>query len=416
MRSSREKRVVNSPRPGCLASIRTRLGGFAWACAIFLTTCFASGESTASAEPLAGLVFVDRNENGIRDTDERGLAGVAVSDQSAVVITDNEGRFRLEHDADGTGLLFVSVPNGFRSVGSFWTKAVDGARFALTPTRDQDTFTFVHASDLHVSRESLARTQRMRTMADALKPAFVIITGDLVKDALRVGEAEARGYYELVAAERREFRAPVFTVPGNHEAFGIETKSSHVDPKHPLFGRGMYREYFGPDYYSFTYGGVHFVALNTVDINGEWYYGHVDARQLAWLKRDVREIPDDMPVVTFDHIPFYTTMDQIGGFNESATAAATLIAVDGRTQFRHSVANAPAVLAVFGTRRRVLALGGHFHVAERIERPGENVRYATAAATVGPVGPFPSGFTLYTVRHGEIDSGRFIQLDAGGSP
>jgi hypothetical protein len=40
------------------------------------------------------------------------------------------------------------------------------------------------------------------------------------------------------------------------------------------------------------------------------------------------------------------------------------------------------------------------------------VRFATAAATVGPAGPRPSGFTLYTVRDGVIDRGRFVPLSA----
>jgi hypothetical protein len=75
------------------------------------------------------------------------------------------------------------------------------------------------------------------------------------------------------------------------------------------------------------------------------------------------------------------------------------------------VANAAEVLRVLGANRRVLALGGHVHFAESIERPGENVRFATSAATVGPSGPFPSGFTVYTVRRGEIDAGRFVSLD-----
>ena len=66
----------------------------------------------------------------------------------------------------------------------------------------------------------------------------------------------------------------------------------------------MYHHYFGPDYYSFTRGGVHFVGLNTVDIDDQRYYGHVDSLQLAWLERDLALVPADMPVVTFDHIPF----------------------------------------------------------------------------------------------------------------
>ena len=84
---------------------------------------------------------------------------------------------------------------------------------------------------------------------------------------------------------------PVFAVPGNHENFGIERDTSHVSATHPLYGRRMYRHFLGPDYYSFTRGGVHFVGLNTVDIDDQHYYGHVDSLQLAWLARDLALVP-----------------------------------------------------------------------------------------------------------------------------
>jgi Icc-related predicted phosphoesterase len=367
------------------------------------------GSSAAAGQTISGTVFVDGNGNGTRDAGERGMADVAVSDQDTVVTTNANGEYRLTARR-GSGLVFVSVPSGYRSVGSFWRKAADGLAFAIAPVTRAATFSFIHASDTHVSAQSLPRMRRLRAMTDSLRPDFVIITGDLVRDALRVSETEATGYYDLFAAERRAFASPVFTVPGNHENFGIETHLSHVDPSHPLFARGMYREYFGPDYYSFSYGGIHFVGLNTVDIDGEWYYGHVDSLQLAWLKRDVARIPADMPVVTFDHIPFYMTADQVNGYDDDPPAP-TVITVKGKKQFRHAVANAADVLAVLGTRRRVLALGGHIHFAESIERPGENVRYVTSAATVGPAGAMPSGFTVYTVKDGVIDRGRFVRLD-----
>jgi Icc protein len=360
-------------------------------------------------EAQTGTVFVDRNGNGTRDRNESALAGVAVSNQDTVVLTDASGAFQLP-TGRGTGLVVVSVPDGYRSVGSFWRKAGDGLSFAMAPSAPGRTFTFVHASDTHIAERTIARTRRLRAMTDSLVPDFVLITGDLVRDALRVSEAEARGYYDLFAAERKLFRAPVHTVPGNHEIFGIETHLSHVDPQHPLFGRGMYRDYFGPDYYSFTRGGVHFIALNTVDVAGQWYHGHVDSLQLAWLRRDVAAIPADMPVVTFNHIPFYMTADQVNGF-EDEPPAPTLITVNGKAQFRHVVSNAADVLAALGARRSVLALGGHIHFAEKIERAGETVRFATSAATVGPAGKRPSGFTVYTVRDGVVDAGRFVPLD-----
>jgi 3',5'-cyclic AMP phosphodiesterase CpdA len=237
-----------------------------------------------------------------------------------------------------------------------------------------------------------------------------------VRDALRVGEAEATGYYELFARERNAFRTPVFTVPGNHENFGIERDTSHVPTTHPLYGRGMYHHYFGPDYYSFTRGGVHFVGLNTADIDDQRYYGHVDSLQLAWLERDLALVPADMPVVTFDHIPFVTTFEGLNGYNDRPPAP-SLITVNGKTVYRHTVSNAGDVLAVLRKHRHVLALGGHLHATERIEyeMTGVRTRFNQVSAVIGPSEGAGlesiSGVTLYRVKNGEIDAGRFIPLD-----
>jgi 3',5'-cyclic AMP phosphodiesterase CpdA len=276
--------------------------------------------------------------------------------------------------------------------------------------------TFVHASDTHIAPASLARTQRLRSVTDSLRPDLLLITGDLVRDALRVPEAEARGYYDLFMRERGAFKTPVFTVPGNHENFGIERDTSHVSESHPLYGRKMYHHYLGPDYYSFTRGGVHFVGLNTVDIDDQRYYGHVDSLQLAWLERDLELIPANMPVVTFDHIPFFTTFDQMKGYDDRSVAP-SLITVKGKTVYRHTVSNAGEALAVLRKRRHVLALGGHMHATERIEfeMAGVKTRFNQNSATIGAPRSaglqFVSGVTLYRVKNGVIDAGRFIPLD-----
>jgi hypothetical protein len=370
--------------------------------------------ASASAQGVTGVVFLDGNRNGVHDSGERGIPGVAVSDQDTVVLTGPDGSYSLQRGR-GFGIVFVTMPDGYRATRSFWRRATDTASFALAPTRRVSTFRFIHASDTHVSPQSVPRIQALRRLADSIGPAFVLITGDLVRDALRVGETEARGYYDLFMRERMAFGSPVYTVPGNHEIFGIETDRSGVSPDHPLFGRAMYRSYLGPDYYSFNLGGIHFVGLNSIDVHGQWYHGQVDSLQLAWLARDLAVIPIDMPVVTFNHIPFYTLGEQRDGYDDTSVAP-TLITIDGRTQFRHNVANAGAVLAVLAARVHVLALGGHIHSAERIDFGWEGIgtRFRNAAAIVGPVTSagrvFPSGFTVYSARNGVIDDGRFVRL------
>lgn len=362
----------------------------------------------------SGSVFLDANGNGRRDANERGVPNVVVSNQDAVVTTDANGAYTLSAPR-GTNVVFVSVPDGYRSVGAFWRAAGDAAPFALAPVAKVRAFTFVHASDTHIAPASLARTQRLRTIVDSVRPAFALITGDLVKDALRVGETEATSYYDLFTSELQKFATPVRLVPGNHENFGIERDKSHVLASHPLYGRGMYHKYFGPDYYSFTYGGVHFVGLNTVDIDDQSYYGHVDSAQVAWLVRDLATIPASMPVVTFDHIPFYSAMEPMNGYTDQPPAP-TLITVNGKTAFRHTVSNAADVVTVLRTRPFPLALGGHVHVAERLayEIDGVRTRFEQSAATVAAVSSpglkFRSGVTVYSVRDGVIGGGRFVAL------
>ena len=381
---------------------------------VALTT--APGAARSHSAGISGVVFDDTNRNGTRDAGERGVAGVAVSNQDTVVTTDASGAFRLP--GEGTGVIFVSMPNAYRPVGPWWRPAnsAEPVSFALTREQSSTELTFIHASDTHISPASLARTQRLRALVDSIRPGLLLITGDLVRDALRVGEEEATGYYELFARERNAFRTPVFTVPGNHENFGIERDTSHVPATHPLYGRGMYHHYFGPDYYSFTRGGVHFVGLNTVDIDDQRYYGHVDSLQIAWLERDLALVPANMPVVTFDHIPFVTTFEGLNGYNDRPPAP-SLITVRGKTVYRHTVSNAGDVLAVLRKHRYVLALGGHLHATERIEyeMTGVRTRFNQISAVVGDSRGAGlesiSGVTLYRVKNGEIDAGRFIPLE-----
>lgn len=372
--------------------------------------------AAAAQERVTGSVFADHNGNGRRDAGEPGLARVAVSNQVDVVATDSAGNFVLP--SRGTGVLFVSMPEGFRSVGRFWQRAdTTPAVFGLVPAGSDAELTFIHASDTHIQPSAVARMDRLRAIADSVRPAFVLITGDLTRDALRVGEPEARGYYELYLRETARMSAPIWSVPGNHELFGIERHLSLVSRSHPLYGRGMYRHYLGPDYYSFNAGGVHFIGLNTADHEDLWYFGHVDSTQLRWLERDLAQVPADVPIVTFNHIPFASAMMVLDGYTDEQPAP-TLIRMRGKDQYRHVVSNFAEVLEVIGNRPFPLALGGHLHARERLEfgtRGRAPTRFVQTAAVVGTGGPrwlsMASGVTVYRARAGVVSEGVFVPLD-----
>ena len=382
---------------------------------VALTAAFA----IQGLSPVTGLVYADRNANGVRDAGEPGLPGVVISDQVNVMASGTDGSFRLD-PLGGFGVVYVSVPDGYRAVGPFW-RSVDSSaatrslQFGLTPAPLADGFTFIHASDTHMDAKSRPRTERLRALIDSIRPAFVLVSGDLIRDALRVPEPEARGYYEMYRDEMAKIPVPVWSVPGNHEIFGIERHLSLVSPKHPLYGRRMYRHYLGPDYYSFNAGGIHFIAVNSVDIDDLWYFGRVDSVQMAWLERDVASIPPSMPVITFNHIPLVGTSELWRGFTEEPPAP-TLIKVRGRTLFRHVVSNAREVLAMLRSHPYPLALGGHYHQREVIkyEMGPRPTQFHLAAAVVGPtsVGDIrmTSGISVYRVRGGKPDDGTFVPL------
>jgi hypothetical protein len=123
-----------------------------------------------------------------------------------------------------------------------------------------------------------------------------------------------------------------------------------------------------------------------------------------------------MPVVTFNHIPMVSAWELLAGFADMPLVA-SFRRDNGTVADRHTVANVLDVITAMRGHPWVLALGGHMHASEKLvfQTEGVPTRFEQAAAVVGG-GQIqdvvvPSGITLYTVRDGSIDAGRFIRLD-----
>jgi len=369
-----------------------------------------------NASAISGFVFVDKNNNGVRDKNEEGIKEVTVSDLLSAVKTNGDGSYQLT-TSPASNFIMISLPIGY-SAKTWWSKIQSDTPidFPLTITPTKNTFTFIHASDTHISEKSIGRMQKLREVVDANKPDFVLVTGDLVKDALRVSEKEATSYYELYTKEIQKFSVPVWSVPGNHENFGIERHLSLVSKDHPLYGKKMYHHYLGPNYYSFNYGGIHFVGLDDVDFEDLWYYGHVDSIQFNWLRKDLATVPSTTPVITFNHIPFFSGGLSTTTFTETGPSR-TLERENGVLQFRHVVSNAHELVDLVSAHPYPIALAGHYHVRQIfwLETEGQKTRFEQTAAVVEAVKEgnqvMPSGVTLYTVKDGKIDEGKFIPLD-----
>ena len=387
---------------------------------VFVMLPFATEAQSEVDGAVAGVVFLDEDGDGRRGPGEAGVAGVTVCTRARCSQTDPEGLYEVPVSR-GDLIVWFRQGGGYRAARQFWRRIpADPFEWLVNLAVERadeptDGFRFLHASDTHLDEESLPRFRRMREIAEEQDVDFVLITGDLIRDALRVPAEVANERYRLFVEELGEFSMPVHVVPGNHENFGIERDQSGVSEDHPLYGKTMYRRYLGPTYYSFDHGGFHFVGLDTVDIADQVYYAHVDPTQLSWLEEDLSTVPADTPIVTFNHIPLFSAVIHGWGYYPDG---GSLLEVDGKAQLRHMVSNYAEVLAKLEGRRYPLALGGHGHAREEILLGDRKftTRFHQASAVVGDAGEregmqYESGVTLYRVRDGGIEGWEFLPID-----
>jgi hypothetical protein len=88
---------------------------------------------------------------------------------------------------------------------------------------------------------------------------------------------------------------PSFQVPGNHDS----DQSSPTDDN----SLRTFAQRFGPTYYSFNRGEIHYVVLDDVFWYGKGYLGYLTQTQLDWLRSDLARIESGRTIVMFGHIP-----------------------------------------------------------------------------------------------------------------
>lgn len=362
-----------------------------------------------------GTVFEDSNGNTVQDKNEKGIANVAVSDQINVAVTDSDGNFVLNTNSDFPYVV-VSQPSGY--VGTFYYPKTEEVIFPLKKAKEQSHFKFIHASDTHLDSLNLPRMARFRQMADSIGADFIVISGDLIRDALRQTEATASAYYKLYVQEISKFKIPVYSAVGNHEIFGIERDKSLVSTEHPLYGKKMYRHFLGPNYYSFNYGGIHFISIDDVDYQNLYYFGGVDSLQLKWLEKDLKPVPKTTPIITFNHIPFMSPGFSFQDFENDLFYGPQLLKHGDKMYHRHIARNLEDVLKYIGERPFPLALSGHYHSAQEGYMIGTDTKYVQTSAITRPDSfdyykgfKIRSGFTLYEVKDCKVVSSTFVPLN-----
>ncbi len=109
--------------------------------------------------------------------------------------------------------------------------------------------------------------------ANRLRPAFVVITGDLVNKA---GYPAQIAEFKRIAA-KLDPSIKLYNVPGNHDVGNEPTPESLA----------AYRKNIGPDYYTFRSGDLVGIVLNASLIQHPDKAQQEYDRQLAWLRAEL---------------------------------------------------------------------------------------------------------------------------------
>ncbi len=326
---------------------------------VFFTT-------TSTAVTVTGIVYNDVNKNGKYDGGEKGVKGVAVSNGVSVTKTDRKGRYKIALEANST--LFISKPSGYalpldgHNLPRFYflyypegspadmnlqypglepTGPVNGdINFTLYKYEEQKNYEVIWISDPQTaSNEELSYFRdRVVNEITGTKAVFGVTTGDIMNNDLSLFPR----YIRIMA----QAGIPWFNVPGNHDM-----NYTARDDTHSL---ETYKRYFGPAYYSFNFGDVHYVILDSIIYDGmdpeepdnrRNYTGGIDEKQLAWLKADLGILPGDTTLVLAMHAPL-----KIKDLHNPA----------------FSVQNRNGVYKILERFDHILVIGGHWHSTQHM--------------------------------------------------
>ncbi len=216
------------------------------------------------------------------------------------------------------------------------------------------------------------------TAVNRLRPAFVIVTGDLVHkpgDAAQIAE-----YRRIVGLIDRTI--PVYNVAGNHDVENAPTPTSLA----------AYNKIFGPDRFTFRHDGLVGIVLNSSVIHTPEKAGTQLDEQERWLRAELTQAAQAKPrhIVVFQHHPWF--------IKEAA---------EPDQYFNIPIARRSAYMALFRQYGVRYLFCGHYHRnAEARDGQIENV---TSGPVGKPLGGAKSGIRVAIVRDDRIEH-RYYEL------
>lgn len=241
----------------------------------------------------------------------KAIAGVAVTDGYSVCLTNNKGRYSLNVDPESRFVYLSSpagytvetensVPRFFRAVPSD-NKKNSTLDFQLKKTEDDTQHGFVVWADPQI--KSAAEAEQAKEVANDVKELLKKY-GSFSFHGMGCGDivGDNPSLFDSIKNMLTPLEIPFYQSIGNHDL--------HYNSRSNEASADVYESHFGPAYYSFNRGDVHYVVLNDIFYIGRSYFyiGYLPETQLSWLEKDLSHVEDGKTVVVVLHIP--TALDE----------------------------------------------------------------------------------------------------------
>ena len=264
-----------------------------------------------------GFVFHDKNNNAIKEKNEKGIPNVLISNGKDLVKTDRQGFYKIKVDQDS--IVFYIKPKNWigkrnhlnlpqfyynhKPKGSPKDLDYEGVKptgplpeninFPLYPSIEKLTFkTVVFGDPQPYSLEDIDffAEDIVNEVLKEKELEFGITMGDIVGDNLDL----FHDLNEVVA----KVGVPWYNVLGNHDINFDVIKDELSDE--------TFERTYGPPTYAFVYGNVHFIILDNVIYpysKEKKYIGGLREDYFSFLENYLQTVPKSDLVVLNMHIP-----------------------------------------------------------------------------------------------------------------
>ena len=336
---------------------------------------------------------------GVVRCEGKGVQGVVVTDGVNMTRTDKQGAYGLRTSSATSKLVYLTIPSGYEVasthgfIPSFYRKITAATsldkvqQFDFTlKKRNNDQHILIVSADMHIRNRSMIsstsattpsicppkgeldsvtfrRTYLAYLREDVKKlpagvPVYGLNLGDMTQETHWTNNRYKATLSNFVTVcERGGMPIQTFHVIGNHDHdMAVLNITTEDDSEAEL----AYNTVFGPTYYAFNLGKVHYVVLDNTQYRNlssdkRGYDVHLNARQLEWAQKDANYMTSDVErIVIAWHCP---------AFRRNPVASSP-----------QPMDNANDLLDIYkGKQVPITILSGHNHIAETVTVPRSDI-------------------------------------------